>query len=789
MWEFLGEKVMNEIAVMFMVHDELKIKSIFQEVIKALKNQTIKVDIWVFGDNETLQEQWDMIPPEWQRNKTPKEIINNIPLKHKYVYDQLVQKGYQYIMINQCDDYSLPTRISDQLKIFEKYPDVGLCITGFQVYRDSKYEKDDCFKQKDMPCGFNVGYPSCWMFNTGIIPELPLVTGFECPFDYEWDVYMLLLLQQKYQIYLMEKPLVQYNFHSFSRSINSETEIITKRFEELCRFYQNIRPTLIPPYSDNYNPDSYFNQLSLSTDIPNKEMIVFGSESNSPVKNMNRKSIIIVGWMHKARQAGGLAQAFENNTEYRIIGISTDYKLSNKIYPSQYYICKNKENKLYQEQKKRFNLAEIVNPLIEDRKNNIQYMIIVQNTVFEYDVSGVKCPYYYIHHEMCYPQWPYSKDVFVKGLFWSFIGAFEQLWWLYRPEIEKTVFNTFLTYAVDSVVFPNQSSPSKRTYFIGFKGTLKYNCGQQPIWKNVYDNRDRILTFLMKYNETFTARWQKWKLNHIIKRNGKIKRLIKIEGREFNSEREHELYVDFCNDCQIGINISGNWGMVNERQFQVISMGCVLLQWDYPELAILGFYNRFNCLTFQDERSLIKQIKWAINHPRDLENIRTRGIDLVLNHHTYKQRVQKMLVFIEGQKKEYQETFIKPPKQLRGKLRFLYKRKVLNISIGSSFSQICDLFLLFKCKLVPTHDENTLTFLNRISTTFQSHKIIYVPDKFMREPEYHPFAILILDERLIHRIPPEWFEKYTEIYSFNLKEKYDQQRFLHYLEQIIQSKV
>ena len=760
----------DEIRAIFIICNEMAYLEMVKTAAQYLKNLSIPVT--VLYDIKTPKEELLLISGFNfdQYIQAPESLSNNIPLKHKWIYDQT---DAHYILFNQSDDYATIYRAIIPIEILKENPEVGVCLCGFYIFQDEKFtDTKDYFKQ--VRCGFNVGYPSCWTFNKDVIPELPLLVGFEWPYAYEWDVYMLLLLQQRYTIWSLPDPLVLYNKHINSGTSHSEHEIVHIRFQELCNYYSFIQGKLIP-LLENQKCKSNFEIIEET--ISNYCQYLRVDETYKPPNDF-RKAIVVVGWMHPGRMAGGLVLAFRKYfaEQYQVIAISTDLCPKEQIIECSWYLVDQpkKKQRSLELQKERLVLAPILNQF------SVSYAIIIQNTVLEYDTSNLTIPWYYIHHEMCYPQWPYTTNTKAQGLFWSFIGAFEQLWWLYRPEIEKTQFNTFLTYAAELDVFPNRQTIKQ--YFIGFKGTLKYNCGQQPIWQNVYDNRNRILTYLIKYNKTWNAKWQLWKLNR--KRGQlRLKDLIRIEPREFHNKNESESFVDFCNQCSVAINISGNWGMVNERQFQVIAMGCVLLQWEYPELKVLGFYDHWNCVTFKNEKTLLQQVKWMVTHPLELEAIRGRGMELVKTYHTYKQRVERILAYIDHNK-DYQEYIPKLPRQLKTKkLQFFYQKKELPIYRNGLPDLLNDLlFKQFKCFL--SSKNCFLVFTKEYNYCGSLCPIYYCPEEEMREPTFIPETILLFDQKQVNKIPQIWLENYS-IECFNIVEPYEQQRFLKYLEMIL----
>jgi hypothetical protein len=246
---------MNKVAVMFVIYDESKYLDLVSKAAQGIAELKGEFDLFVIMSQKTPQEEkklvHDILLREYTVLFTPISIDSNIPLKHAWAYQKLVAQGYEYIMINQADDIPMEDRLVLQLQSLQDHPEAALCLAGFTVIRnnDPRTAQKDYFQQ--CKCGFNVGYPSCWLMNAKILRELPNLVGFERPLDFEWDPYMLLQILQWYPIIGIQKPLEIYNHHANNLSAQIPLMVQETRFMELCRVYtflqeeKRLKPYLV----------------------------------------------------------------------------------------------------------------------------------------------------------------------------------------------------------------------------------------------------------------------------------------------------------------------------------------------------------------------------------------------------------------------------------------------------------------------------------------------------------------------------------------------------------------
>jgi hypothetical protein len=218
------------------------------------------------------------------------------------------------------------------------------------------------------------------------------------------------------------------------------------------------------------------------------------------------------------------------------------------------------------------------------------------------------------------------------GLFYSYPTALNQLTILYGKEIQFLQFKEFIPWGVNIQAYPNRNLP--RSIPIGFQGALTWNNSpypEDPTMKHFYENRTRYLD--------------------LAKQMGTI-----INDRDWNASTAHPSLVNFYNKTSVAINIGG-FELCNERQYFVLSMGAVLLQYGYPELLELGFGDKYNCLIFKNEKELKEKIKWIQDHPDKVEQIRHYG-EILARENSWQNRMLRMIPFMVKQQ-DYQANRLK----------------------------------------------------------------------------------------------------------------------------------
>jgi hypothetical protein len=167
---------------------------------------------------------------------------------------------------------------------------------------------------------------------------------------------------------------------------------------------------------------------------------------------------------------------------------------------------------------------------------------------------------------------------------------------------------------------PHQDAqlPLHQKYSFGFMGTVgqdnssNWMCETDPIAEHIRDWRGRFV----KYASQNCGCHVKQK------------------------ESDHD-YIEYLSQCNLFLNVSSNYGYVNQRMFHVPGAGCVLVQNRYPGIDQIGLEDNENCLLYSSEEEMLCKIRWARVHPTELEEIRENGIKWA-QQHTYQRRAEQL---------------------------------------------------------------------------------------------------------------------------------------------------
>ena len=582
--------ILTNIVALFTIHNEIKCLDLVRKAAESLI--ALQIPIICIYDLTTPEPERGLV--NGYRFKeywcTPPMLDGNIPLKLKWAYDQI--KGFEFVLINQADDFALPNRAQYQMDAMLEHPECGISLCGFEVLQNGKSSHNDTFQQ--LYCGWNVGYPSCWMLRKSLIPTLPLLPGFEIPYEYDWDPMMLLMLQTQTRVLVLQEILEQYNMHSNNQSATYENkrgnEIRQFRFDRLIDFFMFQKPRLLPVIR--------LRQLPPKT-----------------------QTILIIGWMHPARMAGGLANAFEQ-MGYNVIRVAMDNEPPHALPIKVDWHIQSlgiQRAQLYYRGHKKFPIKLAL------ANFRFDWILLVQNTILEYDISDVIAPLYLLYHEGCWDRMFYSRNTQLTGIFWAFYHGRDQLEEQWYEELNACKTEALSLYASEPSIYQDRHCP--RDIIIGLKGARGY--GARNRWlKHVYDDRERFIGFLQsKYPHVFNYE-------------------PRSDGPDFV-----EKFVVFMNRCVVALNTCPSTdSYINERQFQAITMGCVLLQQRYYELKDQGFLDYVNCLLFDNEAELDLKVQWILSHPNELQLIRDAGLKLVNERHTMRQRAEGILWAIQNPK-------------------------------------------------------------------------------------------------------------------------------------------
>ena len=328
------------------------------------------------------------------------------------------------------------------------------------------------------------------------------------------------------------------------------------------------------------------------------------------------KKIMVVGLMHDRYIAQHYAKCFEQ-AGHTVIRVACDLYNPRDSGRHDFHILdfamKRDANfgmKLHGQLSK-FYMSEI------EQKYNPDFIFEVQHGII-IDYKDVDCPVYYHATEPLIPSLPINANL--QGLFYSWIGGEAELKAGHPFEITNLLFDPyFILLGYDGSIFPlrDQSKPYEIEF--GFKGMCEYMDGKSSLdykVRHIYDNRLRIIEFARE-NCNLT----------------------------FEGHANLEDYLIFMHKVNVALNISGNFGCINDRTFHAMAIGCVLLNFEdpeYPSLKNYGFINKVNCLLFSNEMELINQLIWIRTHPGALEEIREQGRRFALLQ-TYQRRGKEIL--------------------------------------------------------------------------------------------------------------------------------------------------
>jgi hypothetical protein len=270
-----------------------------------------------------------------------------------------------------------------------------------------------------------------------------------------------------------------------------------------------------------------------------------------------------------------------------------------------------------------------------DRYPDIDFVFFIQNK-YAWDFEGVTKPVYYYHTTIISTMLPLHAEV-IKGFFYAYIGAAEEFRESHLYEYNHWYYKELIPYGCDPKRYFPAKSWDQRTIFCGFMGSIQQEAHcRNGVKEAIYDNRWTILHGLLTYiDECKEANLDR----------GKEDRLSNqwYDGVDFRQMNSVEHYAEFLQNCQVAINIPGNFGKINQRQFEILGSGALLLQWYYSELQDLGLKDYVNCLVFVNKTDLIGKLKWIKDHPAEADKIRLAGIQYFQDHRcAWQQRAEDM---------------------------------------------------------------------------------------------------------------------------------------------------
>jgi hypothetical protein len=246
-----------------------------------------------------------------------------------------------------------------------------------------------------------------------------------------------------------------------------------------------------------------------------------------------------------------------------------------------------------------------VKPLIDkiEKDHGIVDRILFGQADILLDMTGLEYDYYFT--EDWRPLLPYGGKL--NHLFYGFVGGDECFKRSFGYEYQHCAKEPrLLYYGMDLKALPVVNIPwQDRKIDFGFKGLIHFNSKSRDLKiRHMYDERRKMI------------RWCEDQT---------------IIPFVYDDHDSWDRYIAFMSQCKIALNIPGVDGWINQRQFEAIGFGCLLLQYAYPELSVMGFENRVNCLTFEDEEQLQAQLQWIKAHPDLAQEIAAKGRQLFID--------------------------------------------------------------------------------------------------------------------------------------------------------------
>jgi len=208
--------------------------------------QTVPCVYYIIFDKQTRPELMEMIVTKfpgkfifWPRTPVPKKFINqSCERGFTELYNLLETK---YVCWNHSDDIPLDNRVETQLRSLEKYPQCAVSLAGFYRVKPGYGIAMESFHVSPN-YGFNVGYPSGWMLNKTVLPQLVVSWEYMKRFKAHWDAVTLLNILMKYPIVKCELPLFFYNDHGTDPALDMKWE--NQKYYNHWQLYKRVMGTV-----------------------------------------------------------------------------------------------------------------------------------------------------------------------------------------------------------------------------------------------------------------------------------------------------------------------------------------------------------------------------------------------------------------------------------------------------------------------------------------------------------------------------------------------------------------
>lgn len=495
----------------------------------------------------------------------------------------------EYIAICHADDIWLRDKLKHQLPIAQN---AAMVLTPYVVYNDYKEKKNAFMFTQQMEIrspvivdkyGIVDCMPSSWLINKSLVSEIP------DPFQETFgkDCAIVSLMTQIGPVIVTKDPGVIYHEHGDNQWFISNHERHSFACDLIAQAVAKCKEIRLYHESD---------PLPVPTNQVQKGSII-----------LRQSTIMLIGWFDADKYGPSFATMFEAEG-HKVIRVSADDDAPQTT-----------DFQIFKEPHSEFRTGDLpypIQPLIKQYKET-DIIFLCQVTQCQFDLTDVTRPVFYFYSEPGFPWWPIDPNNCIVAVFHTFPTAWNQLR-VHFPsptiQLERTKSNFFVPWACDPTQFPDQNL--MRVVDLGFQGSLEWQCDPYPVspeMAHFYDERKYIFNNL----KTLTNNQRAWGSN------------------------AHASLVQFYNTVKIAINVPG-WELTNERQYWALSMGCILLQQNYPQLAELGFGDKYNCLTFSTIQEAEEKIKWVLANPDKAEEIRKYG-KILIAENSWKHRASKIL--------------------------------------------------------------------------------------------------------------------------------------------------
>jgi len=325
--------------------------------------------------------------------------------------------------------------------------------------------------------------------------------------------------------------------------------------------------------------------------------------------------ILVLGWMHSQYPAGGIVQGLRE-MGHIVTTIASDPRdkseLKTTYVLSDFYGVHDLQ--LITNHQKQIKLKDIFFQL---EANRFPELIIYIQDHYSWNLElffTVPTIYYYTEYDA--PIIP--AGIKCKHIFYAFQGGDSRLQKAHPFETCLVPF-TFLPYAVNEKLLIELKQWESRKTELGFMGSLEmHDTDSDPILRSMYNDRASLIQWAMINEKLF-----------------------------YRVPAPFETYIEFMNDVKYAINIGGISGVINQRIYESIGCGCLLLQYYDPFLETIGLIHRENCILFHDTQDLSAQIRWINRHPDKTKTIRDKGIQWFHSgDHTWTGRAKTMMQVI-----------------------------------------------------------------------------------------------------------------------------------------------